>query len=74
MRIDSNTRGHAQWFYFSIKNGEYKQKIKINICNISKPGTLYEQGMHPYIFSKKKYNEYKIGWRQGDHNLKNVVF
>jgi|688.fasta_scaffold309437_1 hypothetical protein len=24
LRIDSNTKGHVQWFYFSIKNGRKK--------------------------------------------------
>ena len=24
LRVDSNTRGHAGWFYFSIKNGSLK--------------------------------------------------
>ena len=41
LRIDSNTRGHLQWFYFSIENGTLKKKIKLNICNISKPGSFY---------------------------------
>jgi hypothetical protein len=54
LRIDSNTRGHTQWFYFSVKNGKKGQTIKLNICNITKGGTLYDQGMKPYIFSRKK--------------------
>ncbi len=43
LRIDSNTRGHLQWFYFSIANGQQIGKYRFNICNISKPGTFYEQ-------------------------------
>jgi hypothetical protein len=54
LRIDSNTRGHTQWYYFSIKNGKKNEKIILNICNITKGKTLYEQGMKPYIFSRKK--------------------
>lgn len=35
LRIDSNTRGHLSWFYFSIKNGR-KEKVKLTICNLTK--------------------------------------
>ena len=56
LRVDSNTRGHLQWFYFSIENGKLmNQKIKLNICNISKGGTLYENLMPPYFFSRKAF-------------------
>jgi hypothetical protein len=42
MRVDSNTRGHVQWFNFTIKNVE-KKKIKINIVNFRKHKTLYHR-------------------------------
>lgn len=51
MRIDSNTRGHVQWFNFTVKNGQHK-KIKLNICNFRKEKTLFNRGMRPYVFSK----------------------
>ena len=56
LRVDSNTRGHTSWYYFSIKNGKKKEKIVINICNLAKPSSLYEQGMKPFVFSKKLWN------------------
>ena len=67
LRIDSNTRGHTQWYYFSIKNGKKKQTLKLNICNITKGKALYEQGMKPYIFSrcKKERDGKKYNWEQG---------
>jgi hypothetical protein len=55
LRIDSNTRGHTSWYYFSVKNGDKLQKVTLNICNLTKPRNLYEQGMKPYILSKKKF-------------------
>ena len=39
--MDSNTKGHIQWFYFSVKNGTRKQKLKMNICNLSRGKSLY---------------------------------
>ena len=43
LRIDSNTRGHLLWFYFSVKNQNQLGKIKMNICNFSKSKNLYKQ-------------------------------
>lgn len=43
LRIDSNTRGHLLWFYFSVKNQNKIGKITMNICNFSKSKTLYNE-------------------------------
>ena len=43
MRVDSNTRGHTNWFYFKIMNAKAKQKIKINIVNFVKYQSLYKR-------------------------------
>lgn len=42
MRIDSNTRGHLQWFHFVVKNCG-KKKVKFNIVNFKKIKTLYQR-------------------------------
>lgn len=52
MRVDSNTKGHAAWFYFKVSNAAPKQKIKFNILNFSKKYLLYKEGMKPYVFRK----------------------
>ena len=57
MRVDSNTRGHLQWFNFKITNLEKLQKYKINICNFQKKSTMYARGQKPYILSKKKFEK-----------------
>lgn len=36
LKIDSNTRGHALWFYFSVCNGAKTGKVTFNICNLNK--------------------------------------
>ncbi len=41
MRVDSNTRGHHQWFNFTIKNTTVKGKVKFNIVNFTKNASLY---------------------------------
>lgn len=36
MRIDTNSNGHSNWYYFKITNND-KRRIKFNICNFTKP-------------------------------------
>ena len=57
MRVDSNTRGHLQWFNFKIKGLEKLQKYKINICNLQKNKSLYSRGKKPYIYSAKRFEK-----------------
>lgn len=65
MRVDTNTRGHHQWFYFSV---EYKgthmcdRKIKFNMCNFTKPTSLYSAGMKICIARRSQdYNWHRAG-------------
>ena len=52
MRVDSNTQGHRQWFYFSIKN-EKPCTLKLNIYRFKKVYSLFQRGMRPYYRSRK---------------------
>ncbi|KAM3147801.1 hypothetical protein pb186bvf_000129 [Paramecium bursaria] len=52
MRIDTNSIGHSNWFYFKVRNTQ-KTKVKFNICNFTKPQTLYLKGLKPYVLSLK---------------------
>ena len=53
MRVDSNTRGHLQWFNFKVKNMVKGETYKFHIANFQKGGILYTRGMKPYYFSAK---------------------
>lgn len=52
MRVDTNTRGHLQWFYFQVKNKNI-QKITFTIFRFKKKFSLYQRGMKPYVKSMK---------------------
>lgn len=41
LRPDTNTCGHMQWFYFTVRNG--KGKVRLNICNNRKAKTLFQR-------------------------------
>ena len=43
MRVDSNTRGHTNWYNFTIENNEFIGTIKFNICNFRREKSLYER-------------------------------
>jgi hypothetical protein len=61
MRVDSNTRGHLQWYNFTIRSHK-KQALLLNICNFSKGKSLYERGMKPFIHSSRNPGH----WHQPD--------
>lgn len=45
MRVDSNTRGHHQWFYFKVHNQNKVGAVRFNFVNFTKRQSLYSQGM-----------------------------
>lgn len=65
MRVDTNTQGHLQWFYFKVRN-EKPQSATFTIFRFKKKISLYQRGMRPYVKSKKD----GTGWRQTGYNIK----
>lgn len=37
MSVDTNTRGHQQWFYFRVRNMQKDQAYQLTILNFTKP-------------------------------------
>ena len=54
MNVDTNTRGHQQWFYFRVRNIQKDTQYKFSIWNFTKPQSLYKNGMKLMWKSKKK--------------------
>lgn len=49
MRNDTNTRGHQNWFYFSMKNNSGdKKRVKLNIMNLKRNLNLVREGQRIY--------------------------
>ena len=38
MQVDTNTRGHQQWFYFRVRNTIKSRKYTFKLMNFTKPG------------------------------------
>ena len=64
LRFDVNTRGHTQWFYFSVQNAQKGVKYKFNIINMMKPDSLYNYGMKPLIYSEYESKHHNMGWKR----------
>lgn len=77
LRVDSNTRGHTQWFYFSASS-RCARSVRLNICNLTKDSHLYRkvctlsvtQGMRPYLFSVRQNHLKGTTWEQGGTDIK----
>lgn len=64
MKVDTNTNGHRQWFYFSVRNLTVGI-VKFNIYRFKKKFSLFQRGMKPYVLSVKS----KKGWRPGCNKI-----
>ena len=45
LRVDTNTRGHFNWFHFEVSNTRKSKTVQFNIINMSKKDSLYDHGM-----------------------------
>lgn len=53
LQNDVNTSGHTQWFFFRVQNTTKHEKVRFNMLNLSKPDSLFNEGMKVLIFSEK---------------------
>jgi hypothetical protein len=69
LRPDINTRGHTQWFYFSVSNTRHNVPYKFNIINMVKSDSLYQDGMQPLVFSEKDSVAHGKMWKRNGSNI-----
>lgn len=56
---DYNTTGHCHWFYFkTISNLPKNSSVCFRIVNMTKPSSLYSEGLRPFAYSLRK----NCGW------------
>ncbi|KAL4471141.1 hypothetical protein ABPG72_019083 [Tetrahymena utriculariae] len=70
LQNDINTKGNTQWFFFSVTNAKAGQVLKFNILNLNKPGSLFNEGLCPVIFSVKQNELSGQEWVRGGFNIK----
>lgn len=65
LQPDINTRGHTQWYYFSVSNTRAGRPYKFNIINLLKEESLYNMGMLPLVHSELAYKAKVHGMQSG---------
>jgi len=69
LRPDINTRGHTQWFYFTVSNTRRNIPYKFNVINLVKGDSLYLDGMQPVVFSDKESAACGRGWMRSGESI-----
>lgn len=69
LQNDINTKGYTQWFYFSVSQTARHQRVKFNIVNYYKPGSLFNEGMKVLVYSKKQAQSSGTGWFRGGTDI-----
>lgn len=60
LQPDINTRGHTQWFFFAVSNTRAGRQYRLNIINLLKEDSLYNNGMLPLMHSDRQMRT-KVG-------------
>uniref|UniRef100_A0A0G4FMA6 Peptidase M14 domain-containing protein n=1 Tax=Chromera velia CCMP2878 TaxID=1169474 RepID=A0A0G4FMA6_9ALVE len=50
---DTNTAGNTQFYLFCVSNTKKGQTVRFNICNLTKPNSLYNFGNRPLCWSHR---------------------
>jgi hypothetical protein len=53
MQVDTNTKGHQQWFHFRVQNTKANKKYTFHIMNFTKPGLTGGQGYRKQEFKQR---------------------
>ncbi|EAR84877.2 zinc carboxypeptidase family protein (macronuclear) [Tetrahymena thermophila SB210] len=69
LQNDTNSKGNTQWFFFSVQGTQKNQIVRFNIVNLMKNDSLFNYGMRPVVFSKKKNEQEQQGWFRGGFNI-----
>lgn len=60
---DVMTKGHTQWYYFSVANSK-PMNVQFTIENLMKYDSLYMMGMQPVVYSKEKEKKQGVKWHR----------
>merc|ERR1711971_206485 len=57
---------HVQWFCFRVKGMQTGVAYTFHLSNLQKPGSLFEEGCQPVMYSLRRSQEVGLGWtREG---------
>jgi hypothetical protein len=64
LEYDFHTRGHTQWYYFSVQSYKANHSVKFSICNLVKLDSLYNEGLQPCVYSRKEQERTGTTWHR----------
>lgn len=62
MTVDTNTKGHTQWFSFSVENTLAGNSVRFNIVNFTKGSSLLRSGLKPSFLSITEKKRTGMKW------------
>jgi len=66
---DSGSNSHIQWFCFRVRGIEADVLYTFHLSNLNKPGSLFEEGCLPVVFSRKGNAATGTTWMRQGINL-----
>jgi cytosolic carboxypeptidase protein 2/3 len=75
MRVDTNTRGHHQWFYFTVTvPGSWNRRtVQFTVCNFTKHVSLYNQGMRIAVAKKSNGFQWHKAGDEIEYRRSNLI-
>jgi ribosomal protein L32 len=69
LQTDINSRGHTQWFFFSVRNTTANMQVRFNLLNFPKSDSLFNHGMKVLMYSVKRAKMMNSGWFRGGEDI-----
>lgn len=66
---DIETKGHTQWYYFSVRSFKSSHTVRFNLVNFYKFESLYNEGLQPCVYSVTKYKRTGVKWHRGGSSI-----
>jgi len=60
---------HVQWFCFRIRGMRPQEPYTFHLTNLGKPGSLFDEGCQPVLFSKHRHTLNGEGWTRAGTDI-----
>jgi hypothetical protein len=60
---------HVQWFCFRVRGMQAKEPYTFHLTNLGKPGSLFDEGCQPVLFSRRRHALQGIGWTRAGSDI-----
>lgn len=64
LEYDAETKGYTQWYYFAVQTYKPNHTVRLNLVNLMKYESLYNNGMKPLVYSTCKNKDTGLAWHR----------